>query len=139
MIASYESVSRDVLNSMPYAALLPLATVICVGGALLALYLVRRFLGEWRSGADAAVIGGVAAMVLTLFALLLAFGIVTLYNQHQDARNAVAKEADDLAQVGRDAGILTHLGIQPTATVSEPINGYICAVETHEFEAMRDG
>ncbi len=124
---------------MPYAALLALVTVCSVGGAVLALYLVRRFLGQWRSSADAAVIGGVAAMVLTLFALLLAFGIVTLYDQRRAAQSAAAREADDLAVVERDTGVLEKQGVQGSPPVKGAVKTYVCNVQRFEFPAMQDG
>jgi hypothetical protein len=124
---------------MPYALLLPLVTLCCVGAALLVLYLIRRFLGQWRSSADAAVTGGVAAMVLTLFALLLAFGIVTLYDEHRAAASAVAREASDLAQVRRATRVLEEQGVQPQRSVTAPIHNYVCDLEESEFEDMRNG
>ncbi len=145
MIASYVSISRGVLNSMPYFALLAVVTLLSVGGAVLALYLIRRFLGQWRSSADAAVIGGVAAMVLTLFALLLAFGIITLYDQRQAAQSAVAREAAGLAVIRRDAYVLDPANddLQPTEMKANPIvngvNSYVCSVWRDEFPKMRDG
>lgn len=140
MIASYESVSRSVLNSMPYGALLALVTVGSVGVAVLTLFLVRRFLDQWRSSADAEVIGGVAAMVLTLFALLLAFGIVTLYDERRAAQSAVSQEAGALAVVERNARELVALGVKPgDPTVQKAVEDYVRCVQRIEFPAMRNG
>jgi hypothetical protein len=140
VIASYESVSRAVLNSMPYGALLALVTVGSVGAAMLALYLVRRFFDQWRSSADAEVIGGVSAMVLTLFALLLAFGIVTLYDERRAAQSAVAQEAGALAVVERNAGELMELGVEPgDPTVQAAVEHYVRCVQRVEFPAMETG
>jgi hypothetical protein len=138
--ASYESVSRGVLNSMPYGALLALVTVASVGAAILMLYFVRRFLDQWRSSADAEVIGGVAAMVLTLFALLLAFGIVTLYDERRAAQSSVSQEAGALAVVERNATELVELGVTPgDPTVQAAVALYVRCVQRKEFPAMRDG
>jgi uncharacterized protein DUF4239 len=140
VIASYVTVSRAVLNSMPYVVLLCIVTIGAVCAALLTLYLVRRFLDQWRSSADAEVIGGVAAMVLTLFALLLAFGIVTLYDERRAAQGAVAQEAGALAVVQRDVQELRRLGVEPgDTTVREAIRSYVRCVQRKEFPAMRNG
>ena len=140
VIASYESLSRAVLNSMPYVVLLALVTMGSVCAAMLALFLVRRYLDRWRSRADAEVIGGVAAMVLTLFALLLAFGIVTLYDERRAAQSAVAQEAAALAVVQRNAAALRGLGVTPPVRdVSQAVDDYACGVQLAEFPRMRDG
>ena len=81
--------------------------IVLVGGVLvvsiLGLLVARRFFGHWRSTQDVGAVAGVAAMVLTLFALVLAFAIVSLYDLHQTAKDAVAREANDLAQIDRDS------------------------------------
>jgi hypothetical protein len=107
---------------------------------MLALYLVRRFFDHWRSSADAEVIAGVAAMVLTLFALLLAFGIVTLYDERRAAQSAVAQETGALAVVERNALVLRALGVEPGGrTVREAVKHYVSCVALVEFPAMRKG
>jgi hypothetical protein len=141
LIASYLSASRALLGSMRHTALLIVMLGGFVGVFILILFLVRRFLWSWRSSKDAGVIGGVAAMVLTLFALLLAFGIVTLYDQRQAAQNAIVHEADDLVQVERDATVLQGLGARSKekTRVDFDIRNYVCDIKNHEFPAMRNG
>jgi hypothetical protein len=125
---------------MPYGVLLALVTVGSVCAAMLILFLVRRFLDPWRSRADAEVIGGVAAMVLTLFALLLAFGIVTLYDERRETQSAVAQEAGALAVVQRDVRELHELGVEPGGVpVRKAIEAYVRCVQRVEYPTMRDG
>jgi hypothetical protein len=85
-------------------------------------------------------------MVLTLFALLLAFSIITLYNQRQEAQAAVSREADDLAEVGRDAQQFElpppasqHAAPKYVAPTTRVIHKYACEVERNEFPSMVSG
>ena len=70
------AVTRDLLNDLPDWAI----GLIFVGGTLIVVLagfaLVSRLLPAWRAERSAQVLGGVAAMVMTMFAVLLAFVIV---------------------------------------------------------------
>ena len=111
-----------------------------VGGVLvvsiLGLLFTRRFLGHWRSSVDSGVVAGVAGMVLTLFALVLAFAIVTLYDQHQGARDNVAREANDLAQIDRDSYVFP---LEAQKRVHAAVKAYVKEVHDREFKLMHDG
>jgi multisubunit Na+/H+ antiporter MnhB subunit len=129
----YTSGQRAVLNGLPYVWLLIVVPVVSIALALGVLWLARRYGRRWRSSADSAIVAGVAAMVLTLFALLLAFAIVNLYAQHADAHADVVHEADDLALVLRDARIVGMPDVEPA------VDKYVCEVESAEFPRMRNG
>src|ERR1019366_537592 len=77
--------SRTILNSMPDWALFAVIVGGVVIGALVGLFLSRRYLKHWRNTADGPVVAAVATMVMTLFALVLAFAVVTLYDQFNAA------------------------------------------------------
>ena len=81
--------------------------VVIVGGVMVAalagLFLSRRYLARWRTTAELTVVAAVATMVMTLFALVLAFAVVTLYDQYNAASESVTAEATDLAQIVRDS------------------------------------
>lgn len=54
---------------------------------------VRHRLDSWRTDASSAIVVAVAAMVMTLFALVLAFAAVNLYQGYNDASANVTEEA----------------------------------------------
>jgi hypothetical protein len=66
------AVTRDVLNDLPDWAI----GLFFVGGTVIVVLtgfvLVNRLLPAWRAERSAQVLGGVAAMVMTMFAVLLA-------------------------------------------------------------------
>ena len=128
--------SRAVLNSMPDWALF----FVIVGGVLLVsligLALSRRYLSHWRSTADGGVVAATAAMVMTLFALVLAFAVVTLYDQFNSAMDSVSGEANDLAQIARDSHAFPPL---EQRKIDAAIKRYIVEVRTREFPLMHDG
>ena len=107
-------------------------TALALGGFLL----MRRLLPHWRTEQASAVSGAVAAMVMTLFALVLAFAAVTLYQGYTDAGANVANEANSLAQIARDVRILPNA---EEYRVQRAIVRYIHAVREGDFPAMHDG
>jgi hypothetical protein len=130
------AVDRTILNSMADWQLFLLGvggiTVLALGGFLL----MRRLLPHWRTDAASAVSAAVAAMVMTLFALVLAFAAVNLYQGYTDAGGNVANEANSLAQIARDVRVLPNA---EEYRVQAAIVQYIHAVREGDFPAMRDG
>jgi hypothetical protein len=126
------------VNDVPFVAILVLFLVVFPVAAVAVLYVTRKShrLHDWHSGADPVVIGGVAAMVVTLFALLLAFGIVTLYDQRQSAKDAVEHEADDLTQIGQDGMVF---GERSHLQILQAIHTYACQVTARDFHLMHVG
>jgi hypothetical protein len=117
---------------------------VFVGGvvvlAILGLLLARRFLGTWRSVEDSGHVAGVARMVLTVFALVLAFAIGSLYNVHRDAGSAITREANDWAQVRRDVNAVWPDAKSPeAAAVRNAVTPYLRVVTGKEFSDMRNG
>jgi Protein of unknown function (DUF4239) len=99
-----------------------------------ALLLVRRRLPHWRRSPELVV--AVAAMVMTLFALVLAFAAVNLYQGYSDAQTNVTEEANTLGQITRDVRAF------PVATrnrIDDALISYIHVVHDTEFPAMRSG
>jgi protein-S-isoprenylcysteine O-methyltransferase Ste14 len=131
-----EGPSRAVLNSMPDWALLLVVVGFVLGVSLIGLFATRRFAAHWRTTADGGVTSAVAAMVMTLFALVLAFAVVTLYDQYNTATDSVAGEATDLAQIVRDTAAFPA----PARTsIDAAIKAYVVEVRHHEFALMHDG
>jgi len=127
-------VTRSLLNSLPDWALF----FIVVGGVLaiglLGLYVVRRFLPHWRVNAEVSV--AVGAMVMTLFALVLAFAAVNLYDNYRTAFGNVEDEANSLAQISRDMQVFPKAD---QVKVDRAVVAYIHEVEDKEFPDMRKG
>lgn len=126
--------TRDLLNSMPDWVLF----LVVVGGvvivSLAGLLTVRHFLPHWRVNAEVSV--AVGAMVMTLFALVLAFAAVNLYDSYRAANINVESEANSLAQITRDVRVFNHAD---QAKVDRAIAVYIREVRDKEFPEMHDG
>jgi hypothetical protein len=128
--------ARDLLNDLPdwlLAVIFVLGTVIV---ALVGFVLVRRFLPAWRAERSNQVIGGAAAMVMTMFALVLAFVIVDLYDGYNGAANNVTDESTSLTELVQDVRATPP----PVRTkIERTVAQYAVEVRDHEFGKLRDG
>ncbi len=129
-------VTRDLLNDFPDWALGLIVVSGTVIVALVGFALVRRFLTAWRAERSSQVIGGADAMVMTIFALVLAFVIVNLYSSYDGATNNVAAEATSLTELVQDAGILPPA---VRSKVNRAVALYALEVRDREFGKLRDG
>jgi hypothetical protein len=130
------SISRTLLNSMPDWQLFFGCVALVVVAALVGLAATRRYLASLRTTADAGVVAAVTAIAMTLFAFVLAFGVVSLYDQFNTAENSVTGEASDLAQIVRDG--MSFPGVTRDR-VDQAVKNYIVEVRDREFRLMRDG
>jgi hypothetical protein len=126
--------TRGLLNSMPDWALFLVVVGLVVALALLGLYAVRRWVPHWRVNAE--ISAAVGAMVMTLFALVLAFAAVNLYDSYRTASGNVEDEANSLAQIARDVRVFPGAG---EMSVDRAMVAYIREVRSVEFPAMHDG
>lgn len=97
---------------------------------------VRRVVGRWRTVESSQVLVGVSAIVMTLFALVVAFAVFTLDASFRAASDSVQAEANSLTELAQD------LRVFPSRTrlrAAAAIRSYARRVHDHEFEAMRDG
>jgi hypothetical protein len=124
------------LNSLPEWAL----ALLFVGGTvivtLVAFKLVCRFLPEWRSAGSVEGVIGVAAMVMTLYALVLAFVVVNLYSDYTSASTDVTDEANALGALVQDVRAFPaadRLG------VDRAVARYVVEVRNHEFPDLAHG
>lgn len=130
------AVGRDLDNQVADWAL----ALIIVGGSviivLLLYFLVKRFLESWRAEATSQTVAGIAAMVMAMFAVLLAFVIVNLYNSYDSAGNNVALEATSLSDLVQDAG-----GFPPAARrrIERAVARYVVEVRDREFSTLSKG
>jgi hypothetical protein len=129
-------VARAVLNSMTDWEIFIVGVGSITALAIAGFVLVRRTLPHWRTEASSAVSAGVAAMVMTLFALVLAFAAVNLYQGFTDASGNVADEANSLAEIARDVRVFPN---PEQFRVQAAIVNYINVVRNVEFPAMRNG
>jgi hypothetical protein len=119
---------------MPDWALFFVVVGFVLAVALVGLYLVRRYLAAWRVNSE--VSAAIAAMVMTLFALVLAFAAVNLYDSYRNAKMNVAAEANSLAQLARDTRVFPKADQEK---VDKEIVAYIREVGDIEFPMLHDG
>jgi Protein of unknown function (DUF4239) len=129
-------VVRDLLNDVPEFVL----ALVFVGGIVLltlgGFFLLTRKLPSWREHGDTQVILGVAAMGMTLFALVLAFVVVNLYNDYTSASDDVTDEANALGAIVQDA----HAFPPPAErAIDRAVARYVREVRDHEFRALANG
>jgi hypothetical protein len=99
-----------------------------------AFFAVRRWLPHWRLSSE--IVVAVDAMVMTLFALVLAFAAVNLYEGYTGAETNVAEEANALAQITRDVRVFP---VPERDRADRALIAYIRVVHDVEFPAMRTG
>lgn len=133
MIASLSAHSVDDLPDWGLALIIVGGTVIVV---LVGLALVNRFLGAWRHEASSQTVAGIAAMVMTMFAVLVAFVIVNLFNSYEGASTNIANEAASLTDLVRDA---RHFPPSVRQRIERAVAQYVVEVRQHEFHTLSMG
>jgi hypothetical protein len=134
--AHSRGIGRIILNTLPEWLLFIVfaggTAVVCVA----ALLIVRRYLEAWRSIEWSQVVVGVSAMVMTLFALILALAVVTLEGSFGDARDSVQNEANSLTELIEDMRVFP-----PSARrrVNAAVRAYANEVRGKEFDVMHEG
>jgi Protein of unknown function (DUF4239) len=127
---------RPLLNWLPelplFAVFVAAAVLLAVGGVVL----LWSFLPAWRDESSSQVVLGVSAIVMTLFALLLALVVVDLDSSYNDASKNVSAEANSLSNIEQDADAFPDAN---KASVEKAVADYIVQVHDHEFPALRDG
>jgi hypothetical protein len=131
-----ESISRSLLNSMADWQLFFGCVGVVLVASVLGLLATRRYLEPLREGADAGVVAAVTAIAMTLFAFVLAFGVVSLYDQFNNAEDSVSGEASDMAQIYRDS---MTFPVVTRDRVDKAVKDYILEVRGREFHLMHDG
>ena len=94
---------RSILNDFPEWLLALLFIGAIVALTLGAYALVSRFLPDWRNRENLEGILAVGGMSMTLFALVLAFVVVNLYDDYTSASADVTDEANALGAIVQDA------------------------------------
>jgi Protein of unknown function (DUF4239) len=127
---------RDLLNSLPESLLALMFVVLTVLVTLGALALVRTYLPTWRTTQAVEGVIGIAAMVMTLFALVLAFVVVNLYSDYNNAVVDVTDEANSLGAMVQDARAFSPAGRR---SIDRAIAQYVIEVRGPEFRKLADG
>jgi hypothetical protein len=128
--------SRELLNGMPDWALSLMFVAIAIAVTLAMLFVVRRVAPRWRDEESSDKVVGVAAMVMTLFALVLAFVIVNLYNGYESASADVNGEANSLSEFSTD---VHNFPAREQKELNFAIARYVKEVRGREFPLLRDG
>jgi Protein of unknown function (DUF4239) len=129
-------VGRDLLNHLSDWVLGLLLIGSAIALALVGLMLVRRFLSAWRDVETSQTVVGVAAMAMTLFALVLAFVVVNLYTGYVSAADSVSAEAGSLRTLVRDAQVFP---VAERMAIRRVVADYVTEVRKREFPMLRHG
>ena len=128
--------SRQLLNDVPDGVLALIYIGLAVMLTLAAIGLVQRFVPQWRDEESSDKVVGVVAMVMTLFALVLAFLIVNLYSSYEGAANDVSTEANALSSIVTD---VYRFPAREHQLMDTAVARYVREVRTHEFPMLRGG
>lgn len=127
---------REIINTIPFNLLI----IVLVISFVLVTFAISRISNYWildKDGNKHIQLADNSISILTGgFFILLAFIIINTWNYQQEARNAVAKEADCLAVILKDIHAFPP---QPQAQISKAAGDYIVAVRVSEWELMRAG
>ena len=94
---------RTLLNALPEWALVVIFAAVPVLLAVGGLLFLRRFFAGWRDESSSQVVLAATAIVMTLFALLLALVVVDLQGSYNGASNGVGEEGNSLNKIEQDA------------------------------------
>jgi hypothetical protein len=131
-----DRVIRSILNSVPEWALIIIVIAGLPAVVVGVFLMLRGRLDSWRTDSSSAIVVAVAAMVMTLFALVLAFAAVNLFQGYDEASANVTEEANALGQIQRDVRVFP---VAARDRVDGQLIAYINVVRNVEFPAMRDG
>jgi hypothetical protein len=131
-VASFET---WLLQNVPAVVLALGIIALCLGLALGGLLLVRRNVELSRLEAHHEVAGFILAVVGVVYAVLLAFVVVIVWQQFDTARTEADREATIVLALYQDAAVLDDLG--PDARPA--IRRYAQTVVDSEWEQMAEG
>jgi hypothetical protein len=97
---------------------------------------VRRAFPALAEGEHTDVAGVIIGLLAAVYGIVLAFVIVALYEDFQDAQSVVRSEATNLAQLYRDSQVL---GGETSAAMQREIRAYLADVHDVEWPLLADG
>jgi hypothetical protein len=129
-------VTRSLLNTFPTWLLALLVVGVMVGLAAAGQHAVRRRWPETADGEHNDVAGVALGLIGAVYGIVLAFVIVALYEQSQEANANVRQEATEVAQIYR----ATRVFPPPVAEeIRRELTAYVETVVGPEWELMADG
>ncbi|MEV5874002.1 DUF4239 domain-containing protein [Streptomyces sp. NPDC052101] len=118
----------------------PVLTLVVVGGVVLVSLagntLVRRRFPAATSGEHNDMVGVVLGVFGAIYGIILAFVIVTLWDQLEAAETTVAAEATDMALIVRDANAFPA---PARARLDAVVHDYLHGVVDRQWPLMREG
>jgi hypothetical protein len=99
-------------------------------------YVVRRYVELSRLRTNNEIAGFKFATVGVLYAVLLAFAVIVVWEKFNEADNLVAKEAGAAATIYR---LSRGINVEEGAAVSEALTAYLTAAITKDWPAMQLG
>jgi hypothetical protein len=105
-----------------------------IASAVLGLYLVRRVVPPEGLVESNDVAGNYLQTLGTIYAVLLAFVVIVVWQQFNDARSAVEREANEVLDLFRTASGFS----EPARGESGPASAYVSAVLQREWATARD-
>ena len=106
---------------------------LSVGGSLLLLWLVRRAIPHERLAPHNEVVGFVYAVVGVIYAVILGFVVISVWEQYREAEGTARGEADAVGNLYRLAEGLPEPSRQ---AIQEATLAYASAVVDEEWDAM---
>jgi hypothetical protein len=124
------------LYAWPSWLVLVLGILVGVGVACGGQVLVHRFVPDESFNDDNDLNGYISGTIVTLFAVVIGFVTVVVWQQYDAMRDRVAAEASDVAGVWHDA-----VGLDPRArsAVRRDMLGYVKLMIDEEWPEMRTG
>jgi hypothetical protein len=117
-----------------------LAAALFVGGIVLltvgAIVAARRVLPARLQLVESDVAGTIATVVSAIFAVLLAFVVVVVWQQWDDAQSKVQQEANALANLYEEAGVFPE---PRRSELRAQLRDYVRVVLSDEWPALVDG
>jgi hypothetical protein len=107
-------------------------TLIVMSGTIL----IRRRIGLERLSANNEVAGFKFATIGVLYAVLLGFAVIVVWQRFNDAENAVAQEAGAAATIYR---LAQGLGDAPSAALRARLAAYLASALNEDWPAMEHG
>ncbi|MET7391230.1 DUF4239 domain-containing protein [Streptomyces sp. NPDC005529] len=124
------------LNHLSTLALAVLVVGGIVGFALLGDLLCRRWFPSTSRGTHNDMVSVVLSLFGAIYGVILAFVIVNLWTQLQQAETVVSSEATAVAQIVRDADALPPA---PRERIDNAAGAYVRSVVSKQWPLMREG
>ncbi len=128
--------SRWLLNNVPTVGLVVLFVGVFVSFAVVGTLLVRKWFPSVASRVDNSLVDTHVAVVRTVYGIMLAFMVGTIWVEYRQAEQTVTTEATQVSQLYRDT---RGLPAETAGRVVDGIGVYVRRVVDHEWDEMRHG